>query len=136
MKKLDLGAAKNGYKVMTRDGREARIICYDASGDEDNTMIVALVKNPNTGIETPVTCAEDGRVRPFNETEDDLVMAPTEHKRWFNIYTEKGTNAFKTDPTMYETKSAAILNINEAAYGIYVDTNYTVIKVADPDFEI
>lgn len=30
MKQFDLEAAKKGAKVCTRDGREARILCFDS----------------------------------------------------------------------------------------------------------
>lgn len=40
LKPFDLEAAKQGKPVCTRDGRKARIICFDAKG---NNPIVALI---------------------------------------------------------------------------------------------
>lgn len=34
MKNFDLAAAKKGANVCTRDGREARILCFDLKGDK------------------------------------------------------------------------------------------------------
>lgn len=41
MKNFDLEKAKAGYPVRTRDGHEARIICFDR---ENDNPIVALIK--------------------------------------------------------------------------------------------
>ena len=41
LKPFDLEAAKNGAKVVTRDGHAVRIICYDRKNEE--YPIVALV---------------------------------------------------------------------------------------------
>lgn len=42
-KPFDLKKAKKGKPVCTRDGRKARIICFDRDWD---ARIVALVSNP------------------------------------------------------------------------------------------
>ena len=43
MKNFDIELAKQGKSVCTRDGRPARIVCYDFIS-LDNTPIVALVR--------------------------------------------------------------------------------------------
>lgn len=46
LKPFDLEAAKAGKPVCTRDGRKARIICFDLKNDE--YPIVAAVENDSS----------------------------------------------------------------------------------------
>ena len=71
MKEFDLEAAKNGAAVCTRDGRPARIICYDAKGG--GYPIIVLIDDG--GIENPVDVNENGEYFEGCEDEDDLFMA-------------------------------------------------------------
>ena len=48
MKPFDLELAKKGHPVCTRDGRDARIICYDAKTGE--YPIIALVYYAENGL--------------------------------------------------------------------------------------
>ena len=88
MKQFDLDEyLKNpSRKVVTRDGRKARILCTDAKGD---FPIVALVEE-NDG-EYSVSCTKDGRYY-LNEIDDknDLFFAPEKHEGWVNIYRARG----------------------------------------------
>ena len=54
-KEFDLEAAKSGKPVCTRDGRKARIICFDKKGC---TPIVGLIQED--GFETVATFTERG----------------------------------------------------------------------------
>lgn len=83
MKPFDIEKAKAGHPVCTRDGRKARIICYD----RDNRLlrcIVALVTEL-TGVEEIYTYTLKGRLRRDEETNHDLVMAPEKKTGWINI---------------------------------------------------
>ena len=68
-------------KVVTRDGREVRIICTDAKGDEP---IVALLYNKNRDEENVYTYNRDGRVYK-NDSCLDLFFAPIKREGWVNI---------------------------------------------------
>lgn len=70
MKQFDLEAAKNGAPVCTRDGRKARIICFDRKTEFDT--IVALVEDK--GIEWTTTCDKNGRFIQTKEHPNDLMM--------------------------------------------------------------
>lgn len=73
MKKFDLEKAKAGDKVVTRDGREVRIVCFDRAGKHP---MIALVKNDD-GAEGLVTFSLDGNCCfDGEETPLDLFMAP------------------------------------------------------------
>ena len=74
-------------KVVTRDGREVRIICTDAKGDEP---IVALVYNNIREEENVYTYNKDGYFYGNNYDCLDLFFAPTKREGWVNVYKDKG----------------------------------------------
>lgn len=70
-KPFDLEAAKAGKPVCTRDGRKARIICFDA---KCNKPIVALIYDCNK--ETVLQYLENGRFFVDQIDKYDLMMFP------------------------------------------------------------
>ena len=73
-------------KVVTRDGREVRIICTDAKGEEP---IIALLYNKNREEENVYTYNRDGRFYK-NDSCLDLLFTSTKREGWINIYKDKG----------------------------------------------
>lgn len=67
-------------KVITRDGRDARIICTNAKG---KYPIVALIKNPNT--EYPSLFTRKGEYAKDIQHSDDLFFTSEKHEGWINI---------------------------------------------------
>ena len=68
-------------KVVTRNGRSARIICTDA---KCNYPIVALIEED--GYDNALSYTKDGKLY-VGETKDyDLFFAPEKHEGWLNIY--------------------------------------------------
>lgn len=84
MKPFDLEKAKAGHPVCTRDGRDARIICFDRKGP---LPIVALVTD-FYWRETALCFNDDGS---FNDGgcchPVDLFMKPTKTTYYINVYT-------------------------------------------------
>lgn len=81
MKEFDLEKAKVGHPVCTRDGKEARILCFDRIG---HYPIVALVKE--AGDETIFSYNKKGRFS--NDGRGcmcDLFMKSAKQKRWINL---------------------------------------------------
>ena len=72
LKEFDLKAAKAGKPVCTRDGRKARIICFDFLSI-DNTPIIALVRLSETQ-EGIVCYKKDGRFLDSGDSPHDLMM--------------------------------------------------------------
>ena len=70
-------------KVVTRDGREVRIICTDAKGDEP---IIALVYNNIREEENVYTYNRDGYFYNNNDSCLDLFFAPVKREGWINVY--------------------------------------------------
>ena len=109
MKTFDLELAKKGFPVCTRDGRDARIICFDRNDSE--APIVALVKEKE-GCEGTTFHRNDGSdyhfgVPTYIASNADLFMKTTQHTGWVNLY--RGTN--KTvfcGHRVYESEDAAL----------------------------
>ena len=83
IKPFDLEAAKSGKPVCTRDGRKARIICFDAEG---NKPLIVLSKI--NGQEVILRYTEKGQSDNFHSPtprEDDLMMPPEKKEGWVNI---------------------------------------------------
>lgn len=81
LKEFDLEAAKAGKPVCTRDGRKARIICFDA---KDNKPIVALIYDCKKEI--VLQYLENGRSFVDEISNYDLMMLPEKKEGWVNIY--------------------------------------------------
>ena len=73
-------------KIITRDGRNARIICTDR---DCACPIVALIKkyDPTVDIvEEIYTYPKSGMFMDGVPSDDDLFFAPEKHEGWINIY--------------------------------------------------
>lgn len=81
LKEFDLEAAKAGKPVCTRDGRKARIICFDAENDKP---IVALIYDCNR--ETVFQYLKSGRFFVDEISNYDLMMLPEKKEGWVNTY--------------------------------------------------
>jgi hypothetical protein len=85
LKPFDLEKAKQGAEVVTRDGKPARIICWDRKGK--HYPIVALVEEANVEEEVIVTYTARGTSHTNGEEYAyDLFMAPTTVEKWVNVY--------------------------------------------------
>ena len=78
LKEFDLEAAKKGKPVCTRDGRKARIICFDR---KDNTPIVALIECVNHA-EILQCVHNDGKCFHYDTSNNDLMMLPEKKEGW------------------------------------------------------
>ena len=101
LKPFDLEAAKSGKPVCTRDGRKARIICFDMNA---NSPIVALVDY--NGQEVVVCCHNDGRNYHAETTYNDLMMLPEKKSGWVNIYKET-EGEYYVDKLIHKTEKFA-----------------------------
>lgn len=81
LKEFNLEAAKAGKPVCTRDGRKARIICFDRNWEYP---IVALIECEN-GEEMISACDKDGKARIYETQGTDLMMLPEKKEGWVNL---------------------------------------------------
>ena len=121
LKPFNLEAAKAGKPVCTRDGRKARIICFDA---KCNKPIVALIYDCNK--ETVLQYLENGRFFVDQIDKYDLMMFPQKKEGWVNIYnrnrprTSSENCYIMTGVSVFETKEGAISYIDKDKE--YIDT--------------
>ena len=119
MKPFDIELAKQGKPVCTRDGRKARIICFNTKSYKGKE-IIALVTKPD-GSEYVRYFTQDGRLSYLKDDRDDLMMLPEKKEMWINIY--KGTTGPAPGAGLYDTEEEA----KDATNG---DENYvTTTKV-------
>lgn len=85
LKEFDLEAAKLGKPVCTRDGRKARIICFDRDWEKH---IVALVSDPFG--ESAHYYLSNGKVDFDKQNDEDLMMLPEKKEGWININKDAG----------------------------------------------
>ena len=122
LKPFDLQAAKSGKPVCTRDGRKARIICFDR---KDNTPIVALIESVNHA-EILQCVHNNGKCFHYDTSNNDLMMLSEKKEGWVNVYRDcDGANITKDD-NIYSSKDAAIASAQIIDRDNYVAT--TIIK--------
>ena len=80
---LEKYLANPSRKVVTRDGRRARIICTDMKSKTN--PVVALIEN-GSGYEELITFSKNGEYAVNEWSRDDLFFAPEKHEGWVNIY--------------------------------------------------
>ena len=111
LKPFDIQKAREGKPVCTRDGRKARIICFDY---KENKPIIAIVSD-NVGEKDIITYTNKGEVISNKINSDDLMMLPEKKKKegWTNIYSLN---------TCYSSKEEAEANIDQDYEHEYVRT--------------
>ena len=115
LKPFDIQKAREGKPVCTRDGRPARIICFDRKGYR---KIVALVHNDYYEDEIITYTIEGHRDCKSINTIYDLMMAPERHEGWVNVYQGGKLDA----DYLYPSKDDAVENISQPMKDNYIDT--------------
>ena len=116
LKEFDLEAAKQGKPVCTRNGRKARIICFDRKFYHDgyNYPIVAMVNDNDNELVHAYT--QDGLLVGNMKGDLDLMMLPEKKEGWVNVYKD----------SVYDTKDEALIGRSESRG--YIDTEITDYK--------
>ena len=112
---LEKYLANPSRKVVTRDGRNARIICTDRR--DLNFPIIALIENISGGGEKACSYTKDGR--HYTDCPDifDLFFAPEKHEGWINIYRDDDEDYYK-GKIIYSSKEDAIKRGEKTPYYI------------------
>ena len=79
---LDEYLANPSRKVVTRDGKNVRIVCTDKKGND--YPVVALIEWEK--VEEACDYTKDGYLNDGHITDYDLFFAPEKHEGWVNIY--------------------------------------------------
>lgn len=108
LKPFDLEAAKEGKPVCTRDGRKARIICFDL---KNNVCPIVAAVEENNNMEVLYHYDTKG-LNCYKKSEIDLMMLPEKKEGWINIY-NADTTFYYVDGRVFETKDEAVQEAKE-----------------------
>lgn len=112
MKKFDLERAKAGDPVCTRDGRPARIICFDR---RYQPQLVALI---DIGGKELICLFDSCGISDSPALCDDLFMATQKKTVWVNLY--NCSEGILTSAVVYRTKEIAEReHCSESCLGAY-----------------
>lgn len=115
---LEKYLANPSRKVVTRDGRNARIICTDR--EDLNFPIITLIKK-KFGGEVIYAHTKDGLYCNTCSTIHDLFFAPKKHEGWINVY--RNNDSYTYAGAVYNSKE-------DAEKRTIMDENYvTSIKI-------
>ena len=117
---LEKYLANPSRKVVTRDGRNARIVCTDRR--DLNFPIIALIETIPGGEEVTYSYTKDGKYYTAFSDILDLFFAPEKHEGWINVYRHSdGGHAYAG--AVYDSKE-------DAEKRKTIDENYvTTIKI-------
>ena len=111
---LEKYLANPSRKVVTRDGRRARIICTDMKST--TYPVVALIED-GSGYEHLNTLSKNGEYAANESSVNDLFFAPEKHEGWINIYRNDDEDYYK-GKIIYSSKEDAIKRGEKTPYYI------------------
>lgn len=116
---LEKYLANPSRKLVTRDGRNARIICTDMKST--TYPVVALIEN-GSDYEQTTTFSKNGEYAVNESSISDLFFAPEKHEGWINVYRNSDSG---------HTYAGAVYDSKEdAEKRKVIDENYvTTIKI-------
>lgn len=94
-------------KVVTRDGKSARIICTNRKSE--GYSVVALIEDKFIkGEEIIRSYTKEGKHCTNRQSEDDLLFATEKKEGWINIFKgTKNNNYYVGNPNVFESKEDA-----------------------------
>ena len=116
---LEKYLANPSRKVVTRNGRNVRIVCTDKR--DLNFPIVALIETIPGGEEVTYSYTKDGKYYTACSDILDLFFAPETHEGWINVYRNNDSHTYAG--AVYDSKE-------DAEKRKVIDQNYvTTIKI-------
>ena len=120
-------------RLVTRDGRETRIVCTDMKGT--SMPILGLVKEPEKFEEKVISYTPEGRAAYLTK-DFDLFFAPTKHDGWINLPAltpeEQGDLPHPFKIPVFETEAKARMaseNIERCRIKIEDNSRYYSVKI-------
>lgn len=90
-------------KVVTREGKPARIICTDARGEYP---VIALIEHYQETLDVTFSFTKDGKwCTDGTNSNKDLFFAPEKHEGWINLY--KSGNGWSLGANIWQTEAGA-----------------------------
>lgn len=104
-------------KVVTRNGRNVRIICTDV---KNKYPIVALLRKEDGGDESIITYTKNGEFVSGISYKYDLFFSPEKHERWINLYKD-GDNIYASLDTFKTKEEAEALSCSSCIATVKVE---------------
>ena len=104
-------------RVVTRDGRDVRIVCIDKKGCNP---ILALVTKHSGITEDIYLYIKNGELSEGNSTKSSLFFAPEKHERWVNLYKEDD-NIYASMDTFKTKEEAEALSCSSCIATVKVE---------------
>ena len=105
-------------KIVTRDGRNVRVLCTNAKGDYP---IVALIATLDGSIEFVSKFKKNGHfLVSDNDSNLDLFFVPEKHERWVNLYKEDD-NIYASMDTFKTKEEAEVLSCSSCIATVKVE---------------
>ena len=101
---LEKYLANPSRKVVTRDGKNVRILCTDRK--LDSKEVVGLTMN-NDGTEGLLSWSKQGKLLSLNDSSFDLFFASEKHEGWVNLYKWLGKEYTYHLGNVYNSKAEA-----------------------------
>ena len=114
---LEKYLANPSRKVVTRNGRNIRIVCTDKR--DLNFPIIALIETIPGGEEVTHSYTKDGKYYTACSDILDLFFAPEKHEGWINVYRNSDTGRTYAG-AVYDSKEDA--EKRKTIYENYVTT--------------
>ena len=108
LKPFDIQKAREGKPVCTRDGRKARILCYDFKQNEEYPILVA-VENKD-GKECALLYSNDGISEMYKSNNNELAMFLEKKEGWVNVYKKEQNRYVKG---IFPSREIALNSISE-----------------------
>ena len=99
-------------KVVTRDGRSARIICTNRL--DESFPVIALVNNEDSELCFSYTTFGKSYIDQDRDYKLDLFFAPEKKSGWINLY--KMNSIISPGPRAYDTKEEAESAAGDKSY--------------------
>ena len=113
---LEKYLANPSRKVVTRNGRNIRIVCTDKR--DLNFPIIALIETIPGGEEVAHSYTKDGKYYAACSDILDLFFAPEKHEGWINVYRNNDSHTYAG--AVYDSKEDA--EKRKTIYENYVTT--------------
>ena len=95
--------ANPSKKVMTREGKPAKILYTDARGEYP---VIALVEHYQETFDIAFSFTKDGKwCTDGTNSNKDLFFAPEKHEGWINLY--KSGNGWSLGANIWQTEAGA-----------------------------
>ena len=118
LKPFDIQKAKEGKPVCTRDGRKARIICFDAKRKDKRSIIALVPSKDYPGFEDLIAYPNNGNYYGGHENDGDLMMLSEKKEGWVNVYRKEQNRYVKG---IFPSREIALNSISEKSRE-YIDT--------------